>query len=151
MKEPVDHILRPQLPWRAGDAAITECGINAANVSTLTRESFFARLKDYGRSRTAMLTCMTCSDTAARHGTWDDDPRNAIDREILWEGARWLGHANENRGVRLKNELLAIASLVEKYREEFDAMVTAIEQRRAWNEMKATNAAKPKLRPVGGV
>ena len=32
MKEPVDHILRPKLPWRTGEGAITECGYDAAKV-----------------------------------------------------------------------------------------------------------------------
>lgn len=129
MKDPVDHILRPQLPWRTGDAAITECGLNAAKAPTLTRAAFFERLKDFGRQRAAMLTCMTCSDTASRHGTWDDDPRKAIERELQWESSRW-----KDRGVRLRDELLAIAHLIEKYRDEFDAHVFATEQRRSWNE-----------------
>jgi hypothetical protein len=29
MKEPVDHILRPALPWRGDEGAITECGYDA--------------------------------------------------------------------------------------------------------------------------
>lgn len=33
MKEPVDHILRPSLPWREA-SAMTECGLNAASVKT---------------------------------------------------------------------------------------------------------------------
>jgi hypothetical protein len=58
MKEPVDHILRPQLPWRTG-GGITECGYDASKVQTLTREEYFARLKDLGQQRCAMMTCMT--------------------------------------------------------------------------------------------
>ena len=53
MKEPVDHILRPRLPWRSeSDPALTECGYNASSVKTLTREEFSARLKDWGQQRT---------------------------------------------------------------------------------------------------
>ncbi len=38
VKEPVDHILRPRLPWRDGsEGAITECGYDATKVKTLTR------------------------------------------------------------------------------------------------------------------
>ena len=46
MKEPVDHILRPFLPWRDATAdAITECGY-AANLQTAkTPDSVIARLR----------------------------------------------------------------------------------------------------------
>jgi|SRR5580765_2113874 hypothetical protein len=128
MKEPVDHVLRPRLPWR-DEAAITECGYDASKVKTLTRPEYFQRLKDFGGQRTAMLTCMTCADTAARWGTWDDDPRRALDREIAWEGRY---RAREDRACRLQDELVAIAALIEAHREEFETLVTTITQRRAW-------------------
>lgn len=147
MKEPVDHILRPQLPWRT-DAGITECGMDASKVPTLSREQYLARLKDMGRQRTAILTCMTCQTTAQRWGTWEDDPRKALGREIEWETG-WRRH---ERPVRLRDELLAVAALIDAHRDEFDAHVTATEQRRAWNEQKAAHAAKPKQpRQPGGL
>ena len=52
-------------PWRT-DAGITECGYNAEKVPTLTRDAYFARVKSLGQQRSAMLTCMTCSQTASR-------------------------------------------------------------------------------------
>ncbi len=139
MKEPVDHIARPQLPWRT-DAGITECGFNAAKVKTLTRIEFFARLKDMGQRRTAMLTCMTCSDTARRWGTWDDDPRKALEREITWES----GWRRSDRGERLRDELIAIAALIEDHHDEFEAHILVMEQRRTWIEKKTARAAKQK-------
>lgn len=152
MKEPVDHILRPCLPWRVGDeSAITECGYDASKVKTLTRAEFFQRLKDFGRQRTAMLMCMTCSDTAGRWGTWDDDPRRAMEREITWE---WGGgyRARNDRGERLKDELLAIAALIEAHREEFADLVTAVVQKREWLAKKAAFNTKPReSRSPGGL
>lgn len=146
MKEPVDHILRPRLPWRSPDeGAITECGYDASKVKTLTRAEFFQRQKDFGQQRTAMLTCMTCSDTARRWGTWDDDPRLALHREIDWERGGYYSHARTDRGQRLKDELLAIAALIEAHREEFEATITEGEQRRDWLEKKAVLAKKPKV------
>jgi len=137
MKEPVDHILRPCLPWRS-EADMTECGYDAAKVKTLTREQFFQREKDLGKQRTAMLTCMTCSDTARRWGRWGDDPRLALQREIEWErGHNYWARARDDRGQRLKDELFAIASLIEAHREEFDAFIATTEQRRDWLEKKA--------------
>lgn len=136
MKEPVDHIMRPQLPWRAGDAEITECGYDATKVKTLTRADFARRLKDLGMKRTAMLTCMTCVDTARNWGTWDDDPRHALQREITWEHGGYC-RARTDRGERLRDELLAIAALVDAHRDEFDGHITAMAGRREWLEKKA--------------
>jgi hypothetical protein len=133
MKEPVDHILRPRLPWREErEPAITECGFDAQKVKTLTRAEFFQRLKDLGQQRTAMFTCMTCTQTARRWPTWDDDPRQAIDREVNWECA-WR---NNGRGQQLKDELLAVAALITAHADEFRSLVTLIEQRRSWLERK---------------
>jgi hypothetical protein len=142
MKEPVDHILRPRLPWRS-DGAITECGYDASKVTTLTRDEFAQRLKDYGQQRTAMLTCMTCSDTARRWAAWEVDPRQAVSREVAWESS-W-GRDIRDREQYLKDELFAIADLIEAHREEFDASVTVRKQRRDWLEKKAEVARKPKV------
>lgn len=130
MKEPVDHILRPQLPWRS--ASITECGYNAEKVSALSREDYFARVKAIGKQRSAMLTCMTCAGTAERWGTWEDDPRRAIEREVQWEA----GWSRADRGNQLRDELVAIAALIEAHREEFDAIIDATQQKRDWIAQK---------------
>jgi hypothetical protein len=144
MKEPVDHILRPTLPWRYGrEGAITECGYDAAKVRALTRDEFFARLKELGQQRTAMLTCMTCSDTARRWKTWADDPRHALEREIAWE--RGGGYYERNdRGQRLKDELVAIEALIAAHRVEFDELVRSHEQRRVWLQMKTDHSERKK-------
>lgn len=153
MKEPVDHILRPQLPWRT-DAGITECGFDASKVPTLTREQFAARLKDMGQQRTAMLTCMTCADTARRWGTWEDDPRQALSREIQWENPYGYRRSND-RGWRLHDELWAMASIVSEHRAAFDALVAERSGRRDWlaqkaehEKAKAAKTAKPPTRSL---
>ena len=140
MKEPVDHIIRPQLPWRTSEeGAITECGHDASKVKAITRDEFLQRFKDFGRQRTALFTCMTCAETANRYGTWQDDPRIAIQRETVWErGEAYWRVARNDRGDRLKRELLAIASLIEAHREEFDAF----QQRLNWLDKKAALAQK---------
>lgn len=150
MKEPVDHIERPPLPWRlTGECAVTECGFDASKVKTLTRAEFFEREKEFGKQRTAMLTCMTCSDTARRWGTWDDDPRMALHREIEWEHRGRF--SRDDRGQRLKDELLAIAGLVEAHREEFDAILSANEQRREWLKKKTAMEQRTKPAPARGL
>lgn len=141
MKEPVDHIVRPRLPWRAeSEPAITECGFDASKVKAITREEFFQRRKDLGQQRTAMLTCMTCSQTAERWETWEQDPRKAIEREVNWE-CGWRG---SGRGERLKDELLAIATLIAAHSEEFKGLLADMNARRQWLERKEPPAAKPK-------
>lgn len=149
MKEPVDHIIRPRLPWRLDESGITECGYDASKVKALTRDEFFQRLKDYGQQRTAMLTCMTCSQTAKRWKAWNDDPRQALEREITWE---WGGgyYARSDRGVRLRDELFAIAALIEAHRDEFAGLATTIEQRREWLEKKAAHAKAPRAPSFSG-
>lgn len=144
MKEPVDHILRSRLPWRGDEGAITECGYDATKVKALTRAEFMARQKDLGERRTALLTCMTCSDTVRRWGTWEDDPRLALGREIEWERGALYYRCREDRGQHLKDELLAIAALIEAHRDEFDAAITAIRQRRDWLDKKDAMGRKPK-------
>lgn len=135
MKEPVDHVLRPQLPWRTTDGAITECGYDATKVKAISREALAARLKDMGQQRTAILTCMTCVDTATRWVTWDDDPRQALEREIQWEHrGRW---SRNDRGKRLFFELRALAALVHTHREDFDEIVAHLEGLEAWQATKA--------------
>lgn len=145
MKEPVDHILRPTLPWRSpDDGAITECGYDASKVSTLTREQYFARLKDYGQQRTALCTCMTCANTAQRWGTWDDDPRLAIEREIQWEQPQYR-RFKDQRGQRLRDELVAIEAIIRQHPELFAAIVAEQERRREWNAKKDEAKRKAKI------
>jgi hypothetical protein len=144
VKEPVDHILRPRLPWRSDEGAITECGFDASKVTTLTRIEYFRRLKELGSQRSAMLTCMTCHQTAGRWKTWDEDPREAIGRELEWERA-WS--TKKDRGERLKDELIAIEALINEHREEFDGVVGGLRFRREWAEKKAEIARRPKPHP----
>lgn len=150
MKEPVDHIARPNLPWRE-PAGLTECGHDASRVPTISRDEYHHRLKDLGQQRTAMLTCMTCANTAGRWSDWESDPRQALGREIEWE--RGFGYrSRESRGQRLKDELVAIAALIEAHRDEFDATIAANIGRREWLERKevmAVKAKQPKPKPLG--
>jgi len=110
----------------------------------MTRAEFEARVKDMGKQRAAMFTCMTCADTARRWGSWEDDPRLAVAREAEWERGSAYWRARDDRGQRLKDELIAIAALIEAHRQEFDAIMAENVQRREWREMKAAMAAKPK-------
>lgn len=65
-----------------------------------------------------------------------EDPRQALDREITWE---WGGgyRARTDRGERLKDELIAIAALIEAHHDEFATIITTNQARRDWLEKKA--------------
>jgi hypothetical protein len=139
MKDPVDHIIRPRLPWRAqSEPAITECGYDASKVRTITRDEFAQRRKDYGQQRAALMTCMTCSQTAARWQSWEEDPRQAMGREVEWESNRWA----KDRGDRLRDELVALAELAAIHADEFRVMMATIKGRREWAERKRQDASK---------
>jgi hypothetical protein len=142
MKEPVDHIVRPRLPWRPeSDPAITECGYNAASVKALSREDYLKRVKQYGPQRTGLVTCMTCMYTASRWPTWQDDPRLAVSREVEWEAPHWGldRKIHERRGCQLRDELLAIELLIAAHAEEFRQLLGGIDARRQWVERKSRN------------
>jgi hypothetical protein len=149
LKEPVDHIIRPLLPWRSQDGAITECGYDASKVKAITREAYSDRLKELGQQRAAMFTCMTCADTCRRWASWDTDPRAAIGREVEWEYGASYYRSRTDRGQRLKDELTAIALLIATYRSEFVELVETVRRRRDWLEKKAAAAKKPKPREPG--
>jgi hypothetical protein len=151
VKDPVDHILRPRLPWRSDEGAITECGYDATKVKTLTREEFSQREKELGKQRTAMLTCMTCADTARRWGTWGDDPRLALQREIEWERGPYRWRSKSEHGTRLRDELVAINTMLETHRDEFLSILSANEERRAWLEKKAALSQRPKSSSGSGL
>jgi len=138
----VDHIFRPRLPWRLDtDLALTECGHDASQVKSITRDEYAQRVKDMGQQRAAMLTCMTCSQTALRWAAWHEDPRKAVGREIEWETG-WRGH---DRGQSLKDELEAIAILIESNESQFRSLLADIESKREWLAKKAAAAQKSKI------
>ena len=112
-KVSIVHVTRPNLPWRVDD--LTECGLPAAGHPVISRDEFLTRLTKFGKQRTAMTTCMTCFNTAFDHPTWNEDPVKCIAREVrVWYGPRTK---------RFKRELLAIAALVARHREEFDELM----------------------------
>jgi hypothetical protein len=80
-----------------------------------------------------------------RWASWEQDPRLAVGREINWETGGHYYRPRTDRGARLKDELGAIAELVENHREEFDALIEKEQARREWNEKKAARRPFRKL------
>lgn len=108
MKELVDHIVRPGIPWHHQSVPITECGYDASKVKTLSRAEFLSRFIEYGERRMALLTCMTCMDTARR----------------------W---ARRHKEDSLKQELFSIFMLIRKHQDEFEQLMKDADW---WGEVK---------------
>lgn len=129
---PKAHVLRPALPWRDGPV-LTECGhLPDDKAPVLGREEFAARLKKWGQARTSLTTCMTCWQAVDRHqlATWEASPVAVMYREA--ERARhrgWPAGASRDDPVsrQLHLELVALAELASRHREEFQGIVTGLE------------------------
>jgi hypothetical protein len=131
--EPLAHVLRAALPWRNGPV-LTECGkLPGGPAPVLTLHEFVAKVKRDGKQRTSLQTCMTCWSTAARYQavSWEASPVDVIAREVNWSRASaWpigTGGVSDKPTARLfRDELLALAELVSRHREEFDGLVQGI-------------------------
>jgi hypothetical protein len=121
-RETMDHIERPSLPWRT--EARTECGRERAAVeSVLTRGQAMRKIKDQGKQRAALSTCMTCMTTASRYVEWAWSPADVMAREVH----DYSPYAPTGPRVELINrELRAVAALVEAHRDEFDAYMAGL-------------------------
>lgn len=114
----VDHVLRPLPPWR--EEPVTECGLQVSpRVRLITRTDLITRLRDWGRQRTSMTTCITCFTTAARWQSWADKPGDVIARDV---------HRGGDERSLIDDELRAIAALIEAHQDEFDDLLAGLQQ-----------------------
>lgn len=127
--EPLAHVLRAALPWRDGPV-LTECGkLPGDGMPVLTKHELAARIKRDGQQRTSLQTCMTCWATASRRRavSWEVSPVEVIAREASWAQTFNPGEVRPDpAAIRFRDELLAIAELVSRHREEFDGLVQGI-------------------------
>lgn len=130
--EPLDHVLRPDLPWRT-DAPRTECGLDATSYPTITRDDLRARAKKLGQTRTYMVTCVTCLHTSQRWPTWDEDPVGALGRETN----RPRSNPRSGNNPEFAAELYAIAALIEAHRDEFDEFLTGLADTASLSDARA--------------
>ncbi len=123
---PLQHIVRPKLPWRCDEAAKTECG-RKPDAHAISRDEAVAKVKKQGKTRAALTTCMTCWETAARHPDWDQAPSMVIKRYI--KNRWWSGWGNsyrydpEDETVKLDAELRAVWDLIQAHPEEFEELL----------------------------
>jgi hypothetical protein len=114
MDEPLEHVARPLLPWQ-DRSTLTECGLDTVGRTVLSREEFRCKFKEQGRKRAGLSTCMTCLETASCHPSWDEDPVRSLWRET---------YGRPRPGFR--DELLAIAELVDRHYEEFTTILAGL-------------------------
>lgn len=115
---PLEHVLRPMLPWR--EEQLTECG-KQPNEHAITRDVFIVKVNKQGKKRAAMTTCMTCFETAQRWPDWNTNPVAVVAREV--RNVTYWGHQDESP---LRDELRAIALLIEAHPEEFADTLAAL-------------------------
>lgn len=116
MSEPLDHIYRAVLPWRAQE--MTECGRLVNDVGgVISVEEVTRRWKEWGKQRTAFTVCMTCLNTANYQDRWESDPAGVM--------RRWCSLDASNH-ERMNTELRAIAALIDAHRTQFDGFVAGV-------------------------
>lgn len=127
--EPLAHVLRAALPWRDGPV-LTECGKHpATGMPVMSVPEFVAMVKRLGKQRASLQVCITCWNTAVRHSvtSWEADPVGVIAREASWARTIWPGVVRDDPAARLfRDELIAIAELIARHREEFDGIVVGL-------------------------
>lgn len=109
----IRHISRPSLPWRASN--LTRCGrpvaeMGEGRVISLTQARSLMKRRDGG------LVCLTCTRHLNDWPEWDANPSGLMHqytRTGAWGPARdgWIN-----------DDLRAIAALIERHRDEFDAL-----------------------------
>lgn len=120
---PLAHIARAPLPWRAPADNDTECGKHVSQFAkVISWDDAVALVKRHGQARAAFLLCVTCVETARRHGyrspvgqcTFDGEPTERLSREF------------GKRREQTDRELRAMAELIARHRGEFDDLMTGV-------------------------
>jgi hypothetical protein len=125
-KPTINHVERPAPPWRSAPGR-TECGLPTAGHPVITRPEFEELVRRLGKQRAAMQLCMTCWNTAIRWADWATDPVQVVMRET--QGGKVF--RRETYGTRtdpsFRDELRALAALVEAHRDEFDGYLAGLD------------------------
>lgn len=134
----VDHIERPNPPWRT--ERTTECGLDDTH-KMVSRAEFYERVKDQGQQRAAMSVCMTCWHTAIRYGGWGRDHASTKAQFLnLWghDPADVIGRdLHGKRRDLLNRELHVVGLLIEAHRDEFDQAMAGAADALTLDELRA--------------
>lgn len=130
--EILDHIERSVPPWQRD--RFTECGRFVRDVVSIkTADEIRAKVAKVGKQRAAFSTCMTCAERWRSHDGWEANPIAVVHRST--ERGQWSSYfvrgEKDARSERVREELRAVALLVERHREEYD---------KALEDMKGTSS-----------
>lgn len=115
-----EHVVRGNsFPWRAPEDGLTECGLDVVGRKVITKDDLNYKIRVQGKTRAAMTTCITCAQTASRYKPWEQDPVDAVRREV---------YGMRRREERFKHELWALAALAAAHPEQFQAFLSGLEQ-----------------------
>jgi hypothetical protein len=129
------HIVRDPIPWETGEP-LTECGHAASEMARIvTREQVRDRVRVIGSQRAHYEFCMTCTQTADRWSTWEQDPLNCLHRLPN----SYYGSERSARGKLLRSELRAVALVV---RAHWDEYLATLEQVRGTSSLTDARIAR---------
>lgn len=122
-RQRLTHVRRPALPWR--ESRVTECGDRGRAFPAelvIDRAELVARVQAQGIRAVRDVTCRVCLANTQRllSSTWADDPVRLLAREL----AAYALYPDRDPTLIL--ELRAIATMVDRHRDEFDALVAAL-------------------------
>lgn len=118
--EPLAHIARDPLPWRADGDNDTECGKPISEFAkVITFAEAEALRKKHGVQRAAFLLCMNCNDTTRRYGFASPTGQGTFDEEPTARISREFGRRRE----QMDRELRALAELARVHRREFNDLM----------------------------
>lgn len=149
----VQHVRRPAPIWRT-EAEYTECGrrLDAYPADRLIDSAELdRRVRQWGKQRASFSVCMTCWQTVGRWRSDRDDPILVTVRELEYVRHEPFGgdlstirpdvaekiREDRVRRARVVAELRALAALVDKYRDEFDATVASLDEVDTLSERRA--------------
>lgn len=115
--EPVRHVDRPVPPWE--DSPVTMCGRTHTDVQVVvTREAASKLARKIGVQRAGVFLCLSCIDRLRyRGGVWERKP---VEVTQWWlERHQYRQTAQSERAAVT---LLALGQLVDRHREEFEAL-----------------------------
>ena len=128
--EPAVHIERRPLPWRG--PMRTECGRVLPVEGAISAEQALADITKHGSKRMAFVLCMTCLDRGQYHGPFrqrgPETPSAIIAREV----DPWRGRGTDE----MDRDLRAIGALVDRHREEYEALLQESVAAAVWEARK---------------
>lgn len=120
------HIARATVPWR--DDELTECGRPLAGLPVvITRADYLERNPaNPGRYQLLADGCRVCQETAIKYRSWSAKPTDVLARAC--ETELFVRTARVGSFGRLDQELLALAALVDRHRDEYRLLLDLVER-----------------------